>query len=171
MPSKSLNLVVSTLFGVIVFLSKIAFPTPIDKMFIVVQGLMLALGSLIIGNFGGTYVGFIGGLLTAVLREGFGAFSLIFAIFYGASTDVFLKILNVKKAEKVKRVNTIIALTLSTAITGVLSMYSTTTLGLLPFNSTLYAIIILAALLNGVLAGYLATIIWNRYLIFYFKPG
>ncbi|MEM3484730.1 MAG: hypothetical protein QXI12_03835 [Candidatus Methanomethyliaceae archaeon] len=67
------------LFGVIVFASKI-IPTPIDKMFVIVQALLLALGSLLLGRIGATYIATVGGLLTTIWRPSFAPFSLIFAI-------------------------------------------------------------------------------------------
>ncbi len=56
------------LFGVIVFVSKVVIPSPIDKMTIVVQALFLILGSLLLRRLGATSVAAIGASLTILLR-------------------------------------------------------------------------------------------------------
>jgi hypothetical protein len=56
----------ATLFGVLIFVSKIIIPTPFDKMAIAPQTLLLTLGFLSIGPLGATYVatfGFLDGFL------------------------------------------------------------------------------------------------------------
>src|SRR3989337_3785146 len=49
-----MGLILTTLFGVIIFLSKVFLPPPMNDMFVVVQALLLALSSLIVGRFGAT---------------------------------------------------------------------------------------------------------------------
>jgi hypothetical protein len=65
---KSKRLALATLFGVLIFVSKIPLVTPLDKAAIVVQALLLPVGYLLMGRFGATYVSAVGGLLTAILR-------------------------------------------------------------------------------------------------------
>jgi hypothetical protein len=43
-------------------------------------------------------------------------------------------------------------------------MYLTTMLSILPMIPIMYLAIIVVAILNGVVAGYLTVIIWNKYL-------
>jgi len=169
MMPRSVRLSIATLFGVIVFLFKMFLPTPVDKMFIAVQALLLALGSLTIGGFGATYVALVGGFLTTVWRPAFAPFSLVFALIYGFTVDIFFRVFGVKREGKVRTVRSVIALTLSTAITGILSMSVTVMMGLIPMIPILYLIIILVGILNGAVAGCLTPILWNRYLIYYFK--
>lgn len=168
---RNMRLLVATLFGVIIFLSKIFLPAPIDKMLVVAQALLLALSSLVVGKFGATYASLIDGLLVTILRTSLAPFSLIFSLVYGLTTDSFLYAFKVREGDQVKTARSIAALTMSTTLTGVSSMYVTTMLGLVPLVPTLYLIIMLAGILNGALAGYLTPIIWNKYLIHYFEKA
>jgi hypothetical protein len=167
--NRNLRLLITTLFGVIVFFSKVLLPPSIGDMFVVVQALLLALSWLVVGSFGATYASMINGLLLTILRLSFAPFSLIFSLVYGLTTDFFLSAFKARVGDKVKTVRTIAALATSSAITGLSSMYVTTTLGLVPMLPILYLIIMLAGILNGALAGYLTPIIWNKYLIHYFR--
>jgi len=169
MLSRNMWFLVATLFGVIIFLSKIFLPTPIDKMFIIFQALLLALSSLMVGKFGATYSALIDGLLITILRTPLAPFSLVFSLVYGLTIDAFFHAFKVKEGGNVKTARSIAALTLSTTLTGISSMYVTVMLGLVPMMPTLYLIITLAGILNGALAGYLTSIIWNKYLIRYFE--
>jgi hypothetical protein len=169
MMRRSVRLSIATLFGVIVFLFKMFLPTPVDKMFIAVQALLLALGSLTIGGFGATYVALVGGFLTTVWRLAFVPFSLIFALIYGLTVDIFFRVFGVKREGRVRTGRSVIALTLSTAITGILTMSVTVMMGLMPMTLIPYLIIILAGILNGAVAGYLTPILWNKYLVHCFK--
>ena len=164
-----MKLLVATLFGVIIFISKILLPAPINDMFVVVQALLLAISSLVIGKFGATYTSLINGLLVTILTLSFAPFGLIFSLVYGITTDGFLYAFKAKERGKVKTVGSIAALTLSSTITGLSSMYVTTMLGLVPMVPLLYLIIMLTGILNGALAGYLTPIVWNKYLIHYFQ--
>ncbi|MHC1586213.1 MAG: hypothetical protein ACXQTV_01555 [Candidatus Hecatellaceae archaeon] len=166
MPSpRSLKISTATLLGVVVFLSKMVLPTPLDKLIIVVQGLMLTLGFLLIGRLGASYVALIGGLLTTVWRPTFTPFTLLFALTYGVLVDLTLTAFKVTAGKTVKPGRCIAALTLSTALIGLISMHVTVLLGLMPAAPTLYLAIIVLGTLNGSLAGYLASILWNKYLI------
>ena len=86
---KSARIAISTLFGIIVFLSKFLLHTPMDKMFVAIQATLLGLSSLLISRFGATYTGLVSGLLLTVLRSEFAPFSLLFAIAYGLLVDGF----------------------------------------------------------------------------------
>lgn len=168
---RNMGLLVTTLFGVIIFLSKIFLPTPINDMLVVVQALLLALSSLIVDKFGATYASMINGLLLTILMSSFAPFGLIFSLVYGLTTDGFLYAFKAKVGGQVRTVRSIAALTISATLTGLSSMYVTTLLGLVPMVPILYLIIMLAGILNGALAGYLTSIIWNKYLIHYFEKA
>lgn len=160
------KLALITLFGVVVFLSKTLVPSPIDKMFVVVQALLLALGALLLRKMGATYVAFIGGVLTALWRPAYAPFTFGTALLYGLFVDGAFLIAQVRQAEgNVKARRLVIALTVSTALLGLFSYYVNSIIfGLVPRNPTLEVIILLAGALNGVVAGYLASVIWNKYL-------
>lgn len=60
--SRTKTIAIVTLFGVVIFVSKSVIPNPLDKMFVIIQALFLALGSLLLGRMGATYTATIGGL-------------------------------------------------------------------------------------------------------------
>ena len=156
----------ATLFGVILFLSKIITPFPIDKMVIGVHALLLALGALLLERMGATYVAIIGGVLTAFWRMSTAPFTLGFTLLYGLFVDALFFI---SKAYTPKgNVNSgklIASLTVSTALVGLLSYYTTVFLfGLLQRNPVLEVSMLLIGAINGAVAGYFTTVIWNKYL-------
>lgn len=161
---KSIRLTISTLFGIIIFLSKFLLPTPLDKMLVGIQATLLGLSSLLIGRFGATYTGLVSGGLLTILRSEFAPFSLIFAIAYGLMVDGFFHMFKVRENDDVKRGRVMIALSLSTVLIGVLSIWVTTIVELVPMIPLLYLTIILAGVPNGALAGYLTALIWKKYL-------
>ena len=159
------RIAVGALFGVVIFVSKMGLPTPIDKMFIFVEALLLALGSFVLGGVGATYVASIAGLLTTLWRPSFAPFSLIFAILYGMLVDVLFYLVKVRTSSgNIRTGRLVISLTLSTAAIGLLSTYVMVTIGLMPMMTILYLIILIGGIINGVVAGYIASFIWNRYL-------
>jgi len=153
-----------TLFGVLVFVSKIIIPTPFDKMAIAPQALLLTLGFLSFGPLGATYVAAVGGLLSAVWRAPFAPFTMAFALMYGLLIDGFCYALKVKGSEGgVKKSRLFGAVTLSTVIVGLSSYYVTVfTLGILPRNPFLEFIILIVGTLNGLIAAYLTLLVWSR---------
>lgn len=156
---------VATLFGAVIFVSKTVVPSPIDKMFIVVHALLLALGALLLRRMGATYVALIGGVLTALWRTALAPFTFVFDILYGLLVDGFFLIFKVNTTEReIKTGRLIASITLSTALVGLLSYYVTVSLGLLQRNPILEVGILVIGTLNGVVAGYFASIIWNKHL-------
>lgn len=162
--SSSRRVAIATLLGVLVFVSKIIIPTPIDKMFIAPQALLLALGFLSIGPLGATYVAAVGGLLSAMWRAPFAPFTIAFALMYGLLVDSFCCVMKVKGSEgDVKKGRFLLAVTLSTAIVGLSSYYVTVFLfGILPRNPFLELVILIVGSLNGLIAGCLTFLIWPK---------
>ena len=160
----SRRIAVATLFGVLVFVSKIVIPTPFDKMAIAPQALLLTLGFLSIGPLGATYVAAVGGLLSAVWRAPFALFTLAFALMYGLLIDGFCCAMKVKGSEGcVKKGRLVAAVTLSTVMVGLSSYYVTVSIfGILPRNPILESIILIAGTLNGLIAAYLTLAVWSR---------
>jgi len=159
------RIAIGSLFGVLIFVSATIVPTPIDKMLMVVQATLLGLGSLLMKRFGATYTATVGGLLMTLWRAAYAPFSLIFAIAYGLLVDGFFHLLKIRMPEgNVKTRRTVASLTLSTAVVGLLSMYVTVSIGLMPMIPALYAIIIVIGIINGTVAGFVTSFIWNRYL-------
>jgi hypothetical protein len=54
------RITIATVFGLLVFASKILIPTPFDKMAVAPQAVPLTLGFLLIGPLGATYVATFG---------------------------------------------------------------------------------------------------------------
>jgi len=154
----------ATLFGVFVFVSKIVIPTPIDKMFVAPQALFLALSSLLIRPLGATYVATVAGFLSAVWRAPFAPFTIAFASTYGLLVDAFCHIFKVRGSKGGMKTRRLVgATTLSTAIVGLLSYYVTVfAFTLLPSNPVLELAILVVGVLNGVIAGYTASLVWTR---------
>jgi len=133
-------------------------------MFVMIQALTFALGSLMMAGSGGAYASLINGILLSILRTGFFPFSLIFSLFYGLLIDGFFQAFKVRKDNYVKSARLVISLVLGTSITGLVSMYLTTIIRLMPMAPILYSAILVIGILNGVVAGYLTLLIWNKYL-------
>ncbi len=153
---------VATLFGAVIFVTK-TFPSPLDKMIIFPHALLLALGALLLRRMGATYVAVIGGVLTALWRPAFAAFSFVFAILYGLLIDGFFFTLKVHFGDKeVKTVRLITSMTASTALVGFLSSYVTSFFGLMRMDLIFQVAILVIGTLNGFVAGYLTSIIWNK---------
>ncbi len=160
----SKKLAVATLLGGIAFVSNGFLPTPIDKTLVVFQALAFALSSLLIVEGGATYASVINGILLSIFRIGYFPLSLVFSVVYGALVDGFFHAFKVKRQDHVNTAKLIISLALATAITGLASMYTTTLIQLLPMVPILYFAILVIGVFNGVAAGYLTLLVWNRYL-------
>ena len=135
-------------------------------MIVVVQALLLALSSLLLRRFGATYSGLIGGILTALWNLAHAPFSFVFALLFGLLVDGLFFLLKVDMpGEEVNVTRVVAAMTLATAFVGALSYYSTTHLiELIPRNLVMEIIILVIGTVSGALAGYLTSVIWNRYL-------
>jgi len=133
-------------------------------MVIGIQALSFSLASLLVDKGGAIYTSFVTGLLLSVLRMSFFPFSLMFSVFYGLLIDGFFHLFKVNEANYVKSKRLILLLTVATGITGVASMFVTTMLEVIPMIPAVYFAIIVGAIINGAMAGYLTVIIWNRYL-------
>lgn len=167
MEPKTKRVALATLFGAVIFLSKTVMPSPIDKMFIALHALLLALGSLLLRRMGATYVAVIGGVLTALWRTALAPFTFVFALLYGLFVDGFFFIFKVNHAafRSVETRRLVASMTVSTALLGLISYYMTVFIfSLVQRNPVLEVGILVIGTLNGTLAGYLASIIWNRYL-------
>ncbi len=164
--SVSRKVSIIAILSIAVFISKIFLPSPIDKFMIVFQGILFALANFTVGRIGGTLIGVISGLFTQFWRPVFIPFTFIFAVFYGFMIDCFISILKVKTpSTSVNTLRLMIALSLSTAIVGVASMYVTVMVGVMPWAPAVYLMILIGGTLNGVAAGYLTAQIWNKYLV------
>lgn len=133
-------------------------------MVIGIQALCFSLAALLAMKGGAIYASLVAGLLLSVLRTGFFPFSLAFSVFYGLLIEGFFFFFKVRDENYVKSNRLISLLTLATAITGIVSMYTTTMMGILPMIPLMYLAIVVVAILNGAIAGYLTVKIWKKYL-------
>jgi hypothetical protein len=134
-------------------------------MVIGIQALCFSLAALLVSKGGAVFASSVTGFLLSVLRPEFFPFSLVFSLFYGVMIDGFFHFFKVNKEKYIKSRRLVLLLTIATGITGIFSMYLTTILCLLPMLPEMYFAIIVVAILNGVIAGYLTVIIWNKFLI------
>lgn len=163
---KITRLIIAALFGSIIFVTKIFVPSPIDKLMVVVQAVLLGLSALFIKKVGASYAGAIGGVLTALARPTLGPFTFFFAFLYGVLVDVFFFLFRVNSpGGLVNRNRLMVAMMFSTAIIGGLSYYVTSVLmELLPIDAMLAGLILFMGTVSGVAAGYAVAYLWNKYL-------
>ena len=163
---KAKRLFIAALFSSIIFVINFLVPPPISYLLIVVQAVILALANFFVGKAGATYVGLIGGFLSALSRPAFGPFTFIFTFLFGLMVDFFSVAFKVSStAGEVNRNRVIFAMTFSTAIIGFLSYYTTAVyLNLVDLNPVMSGLVIFVAAGSGISAGYAAAYLWNRYL-------
>ena len=126
---------------------------------------LLALGALLLGKMGATYVSVVGGVLTAFWNVAFAPISFLFAIVYGLLVDGFNIIFKVNPSNrKIDVWRVVVTMTLSTAIVGLMSYFMTVWMGLIPRNLPMEIGMLLIGFFSGAVAGYIAAIIWNTYL-------
>jgi hypothetical protein len=157
------NMALGTLFGVMIFLFEILLPFPMDKAFTFFQAMLLSLSYLLMGVPGATFTSLIGGSLTAIWRAPLAPFTLGFAVLFGGLIDVFSSVFRAKDQNgKIRQLRLILAVALSTMITGYLGYYLTITFEILPLDPTLGNIIFTAGTISGIVGGYLSLILYKR---------
>ncbi len=166
MMQKAQRLFIAALFSAIIFVTNFFVPPPISYLLIVVQAVILALATFFVGKAGATYVGLIGGVLSAIARSGFGPFTFIFTFLFGVLVDAFTFIFKASPAKDgVNRNRVMLAMAFSTAIIGFLSYYVFAVyLQVVDFNLMMSGIVIFVAVGSGLSAGYAAAYLWNKYL-------
>jgi len=163
---QSRRLAMGILFGSLIFVAKVFVPSPANKTIVGVQALVLALAALLLKRGGATYVSSVGGALTALWNIALAPFTLFFALLYGLLVDGFFFLLRVRTSNgEVESTRLIAATTVSTMFVGFASYYVTVLLTkVIPRNLLVEVIILAAGIVNGAVAGYLAAVIWNKYL-------
>jgi hypothetical protein len=173
------RLFITALFGSIIFIVNAFLPPPINYVLIVVQAVLLALSGLFVKRLGATYVGAVGGLLTALGSPALGPLTFLFSFLFGALTDGSLILFRIHAtSEGVSRNRLMIAMALSTMLIGIIS-YSSFALfpqfvplarefsgvGLFIHRSTVLDMLVLfMGPATGIVAGYAAAYLWNKYL-------
>jgi len=87
--------ILNSAFGSIIFVVNVFLPSPLNYALIVVEAVLLALSSLFIKKLGATYVGAVGGLLTALGSPALGPFTFVFTFLFGVLVDTFLFIFRI----------------------------------------------------------------------------
>lgn len=163
---KAKRLFIAALFSSIIFVINFLVPPPISYLLIVVQAVILALSTFFLGKAGATYVGLVGGFLSALSRPAFGPLTFLFTSLFGLMVDGLsfaFKVSSTKEGVNQNRV--ILAMTFSTAIIGFLSYYITAVyLQIVDLNPMMSGIVIFVATGSGISAGYAAAYLWNKYL-------
>jgi hypothetical protein len=162
---KTNRLLTAALFGSIVFVTNLFVPAPIDRLLIVVNAVLLALGALFINKIGATSVGVVGGLLTTLWRSAFPVFSFIITFLYGITVDAFFLLCRVNPTrEGVNRNRLMLAMALSTLTIAFLSYYTSSLIPIIQRNEMLDILVLFLGPASGAVAGYAASYLWNKYL-------
>ena len=163
---KATRLLIAALFGSIIFVTRVFVPSPIDKILIVVDAVLLALSALFIKKVGATYVGAVGGALTGLWRPSLLPFSFLLFFLYGVMVDAFLFLFRVQASnEGVNRNRLMTAMAITTLLIGFMSYYTFTIFpALVTSNSALDLMVAFMGPVTGAVAGYAAAYLWNKYL-------
>jgi len=147
-------------------------------MLIVVEAVLLALSGLFIKG-GASYVGAVGGLLTALTSPALGPFTFFFTFLFGIFVDCLLFIFRINGAREGVNRNRLIAAMAASTLMIAITTYSSFALfpqfvpyvkqfwgiGLFIQRSTMLDMLILfMGTATGGIAGYAASYLWNKYL-------
>ncbi len=163
---RTYRLFIVALFGAVMATTRIFVPSPIDKLLIATDAVLLALSALFIRSVGAMYVGAVGGILTGLLRPSLIPFSILYTFLFGVIVDVSMYFFKVKATnEGVNRNRLIVTMSFCTLLIGFTSYYATTIFPQLVTSSlTLDLIVAFMGPATGAAAGYAAAYLWNKYL-------
>lgn len=163
--NKAERLLITALFGSIIFITRVFIPPPIDKLLIVVDAIFLVLGAFFLKIWGATSVAAVGGVLTGLWRP-IVPFSFIFIFIYGLLVDCSLRIFKIKATSKgVNQNRLIISVALSTTIIALFSYYATTIgLNIISANLVIDLLVLFMGPVTGIVAGYATSYLWNKFL-------
>ena len=178
MTQRAKRLFLTALFGSIIFVVNVFLPPPLNYLLIVVQAVLLALSGLFI-KVGATYVGAVGGILTALGSPALGPFTFLFSFLFGFLVDSFLYLFRIHaSAEGVNRNRVMAAMAVSTMLIGIIS-YSAfaafpqfvplakqfSNVGLFIQRSPMLdGLVLFMGPVTGMVAGYATAYLWNKYL-------
>ncbi len=160
------NIALIALFSAIIFMEKIIIPAPYDKMVTVfIQITLLMLGYLTMGLSGSFFISVLSGTLLAFVRSEFLLMTLSLSVTYGVLLGLSAELLKVKSGASINLRRLILSSTISSVLVGSIGMGLTMMLGLIPISWILFTIMLVAGIVQGALGGYVAGILWRRYLI------
>jgi hypothetical protein len=167
------------LFGSIIFVVNVFLPPPISYVLIVAEAVLLALSGLFIQKLGATYVGVVAGLLTALGSPALGPFSFFFTFLFGVLVDAFIFIFRINGSPQgVNRNRLMGAMAFSTMLIGIITYsafaYIPTFVPIaaqlsgpglfIQRSPMLDALVLFMGPVTGLVAGYAASYLWNKYL-------
>lgn len=170
----SRKLATATLLGVIVFLIKGPLLAPYADFLLIFEAFLVALGFVLLGRGGATYVELVNGVLLtvyeAVTVPPLAPFVLPLALLFGVLVDGAGVWLRVRTDGRVSGTRLAAAVTLSSALTGAVAYFGTVSvlvsLGFLPGDPTMdliYGIVIIViGIAEGAAGGLLAARVWDR---------
>ena len=163
---KAQRLFIGALFSAVIFVTNFFVPPPVSYLLIVVQAVVLALATFFVGKAGATYVGLVGGVLSALARSSFGPFTFVFTFLFGLLVDAFALAFKAYPTKTgVNRNRVMLAMAVSTAIIGFLSYYIFSVyLQIVVFDLMMSGMVLFVAVGSGLSAGYAAAYLWNKYL-------
>lgn len=140
-------------------------PSPTSDFFIGIEAFFLALSFLVVGRGGATYTGLVAGLLITTTKFAFFPDDLLLGPSFGAVIDLLGVALKVKSGNKANTARLTADLTISTGAVGFAAFYITVVLTKELVNNTgLDATIIFFGIVSGLIAGFAAARVWNKYL-------
>lgn len=178
----SRKLATATLLGVIIFLIKGPLLAPYADFLLIFEALLVGLGFALLGRGGGTFVELVNGLLLtayeAVTVPALAPFVLPLAILFGILVDLLGVWLHVRVGGMVSGKRLAAALTVSSAVTGIVAYVVTLSalisLGFLPNDPNMDLIlggtIVAIGVTEGAAGGLLAARVWERNLKSRFQP-
>lgn len=163
MVSKTRKIATATLFGGVSFAATAFLPSPLSDLLIIIPSFFVALGYIVLGRGGGTYVGLVDGLLTTPFKLSFAPFSLLFALLLGLLVDAFSSLFRARRGPETNTKALVGSTTFSTAITGIVAYYTTVVVsGVLHTDIAIAFTILVFGIISGAAAGLLASKLWNR---------
>lgn len=160
------KLITAALFGVVIAVIKGPFQPPYADFLIIIEAPIVGLSYLLLGRGGATYTELINGLVQSTFKASFFPFSLLAALFYGIQIDFFSWIFRAKVDGKASARRMFASLGLASSTTGVIAAYISIALGIVPYSSSLLAIvyipIVIWGVLSGAVGGAISARIWEK---------
>ena len=140
-----------------------------------VEAVLLAISGLFIKKLGATYVGAVGGLLTALGSPALGPFTFFFTFLFGVLVDASCLFSELRLPEGVNRNRLMAAMAISTMLIGIISysafcylpaVHSCAGLSglFIQRSPMLDALVLFMGPATGLVAGYATAYLWNKYL-------
>lgn len=166
----SRRIALGALFGVLILVTNGFIPAPTSDFLIVIQSLLLALGYLVVGRGGASYVGFVSGALITVVKLAFFPVDLIFATLFGVLVDLLAAQLTVVQDGRARTSRMVVCMMVSTGTVGLGAFY----VSVIAFPSSFTAVphdpitdltILIFGVVSGAVAGAIGARLWNRNLM------